>query len=89
MCGARRLRKRSTAVSAPRAEARTRASVESAFARAVALRTICTCRVIDFSQFGRIPRRDFGPISIRIRLELLPPPFSSLLIDKSNAFALA
>lgn len=89
MCGARRLRKRSTAVSAPRAEARTRASVECAFARAVALRTISTCRVIDFSQLGHVTRRDFGRCSIRMWLELLPPPFSSLLIDKSNGFALA
>lgn len=38
MCGARRLRKRSTAVSAPRAEARTRVSVECAFTSAVVLR---------------------------------------------------
>ena len=89
MCGARRLRKRSTAVSAPRAEARTRASVECAFARAVASQKIRTRGVIVYSKFGRVTRRDFGPISIHIRLELLPPPFSSMLIDKSNAFALA
>lgn len=63
MFGARRLRKRSTAVSAPRAEARTRASVESAFARAVALRA-CAHAELSISLNSVVSRAEISDPSL-------------------------